>query len=371
MSSQSNRQLKRIVIDARESGTTTGRYVDKLVEHIYQLRPNYQFVILAKPHRLDFFKQVAPDFEIIESNVKEFTFAEQTKLLQQFKSLKPDLLFVPMTQQPILYRGPVVTAILDLTTARFRNLSKNRLIFTFKQLVYRCVIWIVAHKSVQIITPSQFVRQDVAAYAHVNLSKITAIYDSADKLTIATQAYDPAKGKQFIMYVGRPLSHKNLNRLVDAFNLLDRPDLQLIFVGKTDVLYQKLRTYAQTTPAAKRIIFAGFVPDAQLRWLYEHATAYVFPSLSEGFGLPPLEAMHYNTPVVSSNATCLPEVLQDAALYFDPLSSADMADKIDQLLSDPHLAAQLVASGRHIVASYSWQRTAQQTLDVFAKALRD
>ncbi|HET7827329.1 MAG TPA: glycosyltransferase, partial [Candidatus Saccharimonadales bacterium] len=111
------------------------------------------------------------------------------------------------------------------------------------------------------------------------------------------------------------------------------------------------------------------VSEGQLRWLYENTAAYVFPTLSEGFGLPALEAMIHGAPVVSSQATCLPEIYGQAALYFDPRSVKDMALKIDQVLSDPRLRTDLINTGRAQAARYSWQRMAEQTLAVYQKLL--
>ena len=237
---------KRIVIDARESGTTTGRYVDKLIEHLHKVPASrdYQFVLLAKPARLDFLRQIAPHFEVVEANVKEFTFAEQTTLKRQIEGLKPDLVFFPMVQQPAFYRGRVVTSMLDLTTVRFRNPAKNWLVFTVKQAVYKWLTKRVAHKSVHIITPTEFVRQDMADYCHVSTNKISTIYDSADKITAPAEPYQPLSRQDFLLYVGRPAANKNLNRLVDAFNQLQRPGLKLVFAGKTNSEYRKLAAYA-------------------------------------------------------------------------------------------------------------------------------
>lgn len=364
--------MKRIVIDARESGTTSGRYVDKLIEYLHKLQPNYEITLLAKAHRLDFLRSIAPTFRVDECNIKEFTFAEQFRFKRQIQQLRPDLVFFPFVHQPIFYRGKVVTMMQDLTAVRFRNPSKNWLIFTFKREVYKWVNRIAAHKSAALLTPTKFVQHDVAQFCRVNPSKITVTLESADKITEPAQAYSPLSGQPFIMYVGRPQPHKNLDRLCDAFAIVKQthPQLKLVLVGKTDALFDQLKQRV----AAKQItnvVFTGFVPDAQLRWLYEHALAYVFPSLSEGFGLPGLEAMHYNLPLVSSNATCSPEVYQSAALYFDPLDPADMATKINQVLDNPKQAKQLAQAGAKLVRQYSWQRMAQQTLAIFDRVLSD
>jgi len=330
--------MKHIVIDARESGTSTGRYVDKLIEYLHKLRPSHKITLLVKPQRLDFMKSIAPRFKTVSTRVKEFTFAEQVVLLKQIKSLDPDLVFFPAAQQPVLYRGKVVTTIQDLTTLRFRNPSKNWLIFTFKRWVYKWVNRRVGRKSVRLITPSEFVKDDFAKFAHINSRKIIVTHEAADKIKDKAEPIEELVGKQFIMYVGRPQPHKNLGRLIDAFESLrqTQPHLRLVLVGKKDSQYYSYEKYVQAR-GIKNVLFTDFVSEGQLRWLYENTTAYVFPSLSEGFGLPGLEAMVHGAPVISSEATCLPEVYQDGVLYFDPLNTEDMAAKIEQMVSDNRL----------------------------------
>jgi glycosyltransferase involved in cell wall biosynthesis len=362
--------MTRVLVDARESGTSTGRYIDKLVEHLHKLKPEIEITVLAKSPRLDFFKQIAPDFKIVRCDVPEFSFAEQYSFVWQLYGIKNDLVHFGMTQQPVLYFGPSVTTIHDLTTARFRNPAKNQLVFGLKQMVYRQVIRRVAHKAKYIITPSEYVKMDVAQYAKIDPTKIIVTYEAADKISDKAEPLKSLAGQKFIMYVGRAQPHKNLWRLVEAFQLVraKHPELKLALAGRKDILYHQL----EKKVAKKKIdgvVFTGFVSEGQLRWLYENCQAYVFPSLSEGFGLPPLEAMMHGAPVVSSNATCLPEINGDAALYFNPLEVDDMAAKIDQVLNDEKLRNRLVADGKKQVAKYSWQRLAEQTLDVYKRAV--
>lgn len=364
--------MKRILIDARESGTSTGRYLDKLIEYLHKAKPDYDVVLLCKPHRVDYLKTIAPTYTIETTSYKEFSFGEQLGFWWQIRSFKPDLVFFPMVQQPILYTGRVVTTMQDLTTLRFRNPATNPLIFTIKRWVYWFVNWLAVRKSHLLLTPTEFVKQDIVKQLGANPDKITVTLEAADKITDAPEPFKPIQGKRFIMYVGRPLPHKNLNRLVDAFQLLhaEQPDLHLVLAGKTDTGYKQLKNYADHH-GVRNVVFTDFVSEGQLRWLYEHASAYVFPSLSEGFGLPGLEAMQYDLPVVSSNATCLPEVYQDAAVYFNPHNSEDMADKIGLVLDDKQLAKELATKGRALVKTYSWERMAKQSLDVFRKSLGD
>jgi glycosyltransferase involved in cell wall biosynthesis len=364
--------MKKIIIDARKSGTTSGRYMDKLIEHLAALHPPYKFIILAHEHRLNYLAKVAPKFEIVECPYKEFTTAEQTKLLKQIKSLEPDLVHFPMVQQPIFYRGTVVTTINDLTTARFRNPSKNRLIFTAKQKIYRRVNKIAARKSAAVLTFTEFVKDDIARFARINSRKITVTYLAADPIPDAPEPIAELDGTKFLMYVGRPLPHKNLGRLIQAFQIIkqDHPELKLVLAGKKDALYKRHEKDVEALEIPD-VVFTDFVTEGQLRWLYENTAAYVFPSLSEGFGLPGLEAMLEGAPVVSSNATCLPEVYGSAAEYFDPYNSGEIAKAVAKVIDNPKRTDELKKLGAKQAAKYSWTKTAEQTLAVYREVLGD
>jgi glycosyltransferase involved in cell wall biosynthesis len=362
-----------VAIDARESGTTTGRYVDKLIEYIAKIDPDYDINIITRPHRVDYFKKIAPKYYVFTSDVKEFSFAEQSKFLKQIKDIDADLVHFPIVQQPILYRGRVVTTMQDLTMTKtpFRNRSKSYLLYKVKQFVYKWVIRIAANKSISLIAPSEYVKNDVMKFTGQPADKFTVTYESADRIKDKADPFKKLVGKSFIMYVGRPFPHKNLERLIEAFGLLKvkHPELTLVLVGKKDANYEKMESDARVQ-GIKDIIFTGFVSEGQLRWLYENCRAYVFPSLSEGFGLPPMEAMIHGAPVVSSNATCLPEIYGDSVQYFNPLDIDDMVDNIDKVLDDKKLRDELIKNGHKQAAKYSWLVMAEQTLDVYARALR-
>jgi len=360
----------KIVIDARESGTSTGRYIDKLIEYLHKIEPKYEIIVLTKTPRIEFIKTIAPGFEAIESNYKEFTFAEQVGFLRQLNKLEPDLVHFSVTQQPVLYKGKVVTTIHDLSTARFNNPAKNWLMFKFKQQVYKWVIKRVANKSEALITPSDWVKYDVAQFTRVPPEKINVTHEAADTIHDDQQPVADLEKQKFIMYVGRPQPHKNLKRLVQAFSevQLTHPKLKLALVGKTDSNYLLLKKYVHQQ-GISGIVFTDFVTEGQLRWLYENAQAYVFPSLSEGFGLPGLEALAHGLPLVSSRATCLPEIYKDAAVYFNPINSSDMAEKIKMVLEDKELTAKLRQKGAKVASLYSWERTAEQTLALYEQIL--
>jgi glycosyltransferase involved in cell wall biosynthesis len=361
----------KIIIDARELRTSTGRYIERLLHYLQQIDDKHDYVVLLKPVDMHTWKPTNSRFTTVACPYKEFTFAEQFGLLRQLQQLHGDLVHFPMVQQPVLYRGQTVTTMNDLTTARFSNPTKNAVVFWCKQRIYRWLNRRVARKSAAILTYSEFVRQDVIDFTGAQPEKFTVTPLSADPLRDDAIPFKQLEGRQFLLYIGRPLPHKNLGRLIDAFALLHQkhPELHLVLAGKKDGNY-KIHEQAVQKQGIQNVLFTDFISDGQLRWLYENCAAYVFPSLSEGFGLPGLEAMVHGAPVVSSNATCLPEVYGEAALYFDPLSVTDMTAKITEVLNDEALRSNLIQKGREQVAKYSWRRTAEQTLEVYEKALR-
>jgi len=174
----------------------------------------------------------------------------------------------------------------------------------------------------------------------------------------------------FLLYIGNAYPHKNLEGLLRAFKKLqeDYPQLSLVLVGKPDYFYERVQAYAQEL-GLSGVIFPGYVPDQELELLYEKARAYIFPSFYEGFGLPPLEAMAKNCPVLSSDQSSLPEILGEAALYFDPRNIADMVKRAKLILSDEKLRQDLIARGRERVKLYSWWNCAYQTVQVYQKIL--
>lgn len=363
--------MAKIVIDARESGTSTGRYIDKLIEHMYKIGTPHNIVILSKKQRLDFMQKIAPSFSVVETPYAEFGFGEQWGFKKQIESLKPDLVHFGMVQQPLLYRGRVVTTMHDLITVRFRNPSKNILVFTAKQQVYKVVNKLAARKSRFVITPTQFVKDDVVQYTGVSPAKVVVTLEAADKIMGPSEKVGELEGKKFIMYVGRPLPHKNLRRLMQAFQQLQikRPELYLVLAGKKDALYEQHEAWAKQN-GLKNVIFTGFISDGQLKWLYRHTACYVFPSLSEGFGLPGLEAMAHGAPVASSNYTCLPEVHGDATAYFDPKNVKSIGECLEKVIYDETFRKKLIDLGEKKYKEYSWDRMAIQTLNVYDRALK-
>ena len=201
--------MAKIVIDARELRTSTGRYIERLLYYLQQIDKTNDYTVLLKPKDIDSWTPTNKKFKKEACPFKEFTFAEQTALLAQIKRIDPELVHFGMVQQPVLYKGKTVTTMHDLTTTRFRNPSKNWLIFTIKQMVYRWVNKRVAKKSDAIITPSEFVKDDVAKYAKINSRKITVTYEAADEINETPEPVNELIDQSYIFYVGRNTPHKN------------------------------------------------------------------------------------------------------------------------------------------------------------------
>ena len=363
--------MAKIVIDARELRTSTGRYVERLLHYLQKTDTANKYIVLLTPNDFDTWQPSAKNFSKLSCKYKEFTFGEQLGYARMLYKLKPDLVHFAMIHQPILYFGRSVSTFHDLTTVRYKNPNKPAWIYWAKLPAYWLVIQIAARKNKLLITPTEYVKKDVTQFTKISPDKIITTLEAADEFKEPAKALPALLGKSFIMYVGRPQPHKNLSRLIKAFSALKKkhPSLRLVLAGKKDPIHATYVDYAQQLGVAEDIIFTGFVTDGELRWLYQNCQAYIFPSLSEGFGLPGLEAMLHSAPVVSSNATCLPEVYGDAAEYFDPTNTLEMTKKIDLVISDSALRKKLTTKGYHHAKTFSWNRMATQTVAVYEEAL--
>lgn len=363
--------MSHIVIDARIINSSTGRYVERLLHYLEQVDKTNDYTVLVPTKDLTYWRPTNPKFVIKAADFKNYSFGEQVRFKQFLDKLDADLVHFCMPQQPILYRGRTVTTFHDLTLLHTWNTDKNWFVYHAKQFVGKFVFRRVARKSSHIVVPSQYTLDDLVSFSGVSRDKITLTYEAAERFDGVESPYESPYTK-FLVYVGQQSSYKNIRRLMQAHQrLLDRyPDLGLILVGKLGADAMSNKVWAESK-GFKNIHFTGFVPDEQMVWLLKHCRAYVFPSLMEGFGLPPLEAMGQGAPVVASNATCIPEVCSDAAYYFDPLNVDDMAEAIYNVLSDHALRAKLIRRGHKQFAKYSWRRMAEQTHDVYMNVLKN
>jgi glycosyltransferase involved in cell wall biosynthesis len=360
-----------IAIDARIINSSTGRYVERLVHYLQEVDTVNQYSILVPSKDIDFFKPSAPNFTVMAADFDNYSFSEQTGFKKFLDKLAPDLVHFCMPQQPVLYRGRHVTTVHDLSLLKTYNSDKNWLIFHLKQIVGRYVFKKISKTSSQIIVPSQFTKDEYIAFSGIAENKVTLAYEAAD-VSISTLKPYAHPFKEFVMYVGQQSDYKNIKRLGDAHQkLLEKhPDLGLILVGRKNAPVLQNEAYFQKK-GYKNILFTDFIEDPQRDWLYTQCKGYVFPSLMEGFGLPGLEAMGYGAPVISSSATCLPEVYGDAAHYFNPTNIDGMAKAIEDVIYDEQFRQALTTKGYEQAKKYSWRRMAEQTHLVYMDALKN
>lgn len=360
----------KIAIDARIINSGTGRYIERLLRNLEQIDKHNEYLILVRKADLTYYKPTAPNFSVLEADFKDYSFGEQIGLARLLYKLKVDLVHFCMPQQPLLYFRPSVTSILDLNLLRItENDDMGKVELRIKKAIFAGLLKIVARRSKHILTISNYSKDDIIRFAHVPPQKITVAYPAADTLTDKPKPLAAYKNVPFIMYVGRAEPYKNNRGLIAAHQQLlkSNPELRLVIVGRKDILRQADEQWAKEN-GYKNIDFLGFVPDDQLAWLYASCRAYVFPSFMEGFGLPSLEAMLYGAPVASSNASCLPEINGEAAVYFDPANIDNMAQVVGDLINDESKRAHLAKLGAKQVAKYSWRRMAEQTLKMYNDA---
>lgn len=227
------------------------------------------------------------------------------------------------------------------------------------------------------ITVSENSKQDILTYYEVDPDKIIVTYQpialkplmaTDDEVAFFLRRYG-LNYQQYILFVGAIEPKKNVGRLLDAYASMDI-DLPLVIVGKKGWLWEdELGKTSFLEGSRKSVKLLEYISTDALRYLYRGASCLVFPSLYEGFGLPPLEAMSFGCPVITSNVSCLPEVCGNAALYVDPYSVQDIKDKIEMLLGDAKLRTQLVQAGTVNAKAFSMENYVQRLYQAYAKAL--
>jgi glycosyltransferase involved in cell wall biosynthesis len=363
--------MPHIVIDARILFKSTGRYVRNLIEQLQDLDRTNRYTILLLKEDFPRWHPRAENFDKVVADFPPYTLGEQIGLAAVLYRLRPDLVHFAAPEQPLLWLGPSVTAIHDLTLMSFVNRRpfnalKSFYKYTLKPAVFRTLLGLFARRSRHVITPSNYVRNQVIDRLRVPARRVTTTYEAVDKLAERAEAVPELQGRDFVFFVGNAFVYKNLHRLMDAVAVI--PNIVLAIAGKRDFYYEQLILYARGL-GYSNVEFPGFVSDAQLVWMYQNAKMYVIPSLSEGFSLTGLEAMYYGLPVASSSATCLPEIYGNAAVYFDPYDVLDIRAKVWRTLDDPTKLDALAKRGREQIEIYSWKRMAEQTLKIYEAAL--
>ncbi|MFZ5364777.1 MAG: glycosyltransferase family 4 protein [Patescibacteria group bacterium] len=368
-----------IGIDGRMYGseqTGIGNYIKNLTDNLFEIDKKNQYVLYLREPQ---FSRVIPDKpNVIKARVtpRWYSYAEQFILPMQLAKQKIDLIHFPHFNSPLAFFKPSVVTIHDVTPYHFPG---HRMSSWLRRSGFRLVFKNSVRRAEHVLAVSDSTKRDIMKYFKVPSEKITVTYLGVKSDFRPTMDYGIINKvkenygitKPYIFYVGVWRNHKNLPGLIRAFHILKhkyRFPGQLVIGGNEDPNYPEVRREWEKLGLENDIIRPGFIKDCELPVLYSAAQLYVIPSFIEGFGLIGIEAMACGTPVAASNTSSLPEVLGDAAQYFAPRNSEQMAAVMFRLLTDKNLREQSVNLGFQQIKKYSWKKCAEQTLSIYEQA---
>jgi glycosyltransferase involved in cell wall biosynthesis len=368
----------RVAIDARKlHDYGIGTYVRNLTGELGRQDDTVEYVLLCQPGDVDYVRSLGPRFEALVERAGNYSVREQMSVPLALARAKVDLFHAPHYVVSPLTRCPYVVTIHDCIHLRFPQYLPSRAAHFYA----RTMMTVAARRAERILTVSQASKDDILHYLGVPASKVEVIYNALDeRLAAEPTAEEVARVREryqltspFILYAGNIKPHKNVDRLIEAYSILRRrgvDGVKLLIIGDEISKYPNLRRLVHRFQLHKHVRFLGFVPDAMLAVLYRLAGVFVFPSLHEGFGLPPLEAMAAGTPVITSNVSSLPEVVGEAAILIDPMDAGAIADAMARVLGDDALREELIRRGRERVKAFSWERSVARVRQVYSEIVR-
>lgn len=290
-----------------------------------------------------------------------------------FTTNKVDVFFSPAHYSPRFSPGPTVVTIHDLAYFYYPNEF-------LKKDLYKLTNWTKysVNNAKKIIAVSKTTKKDLKKFYTIPDEKITVVYNGYEKggadqklPAVSPLKQYELKPQKYILYVGTLQPRKNILTLIKAFKKFydNNSEFKLMLVGKKGWLYDEIFYEVKNLNLEDSVIFTGYLPDNEVSELYKYAYCYVLPSLYEGFGIPVLEAMSYDCPVISSFASSLPEVGGEAALYFDPENVNGLVDDLESLKSEK-LRKELIEKGRERIKHFSWEKSAKETLEVIKSAAK-
>ena len=390
--SKKQQKVYRVGIDARFFGLENkglGRYTNELIKWLEEIDKEIrksnrfkkiEFYVFLRGNNFSEYIPQNKHFHKVLADFRWYSLAEQIKFPFLLNKYKLDLVHFPHFNVPLLYRKKFIVTVHDLILFHYptvRNTTLNKLVYWFKLLMYHLVIRFAVRQSSLVIAISKFTKKDLVTTLNIPPQKIRVVYEGAEFNLSSGRNVSEKQGnaflkkygiiKPYLLYVGNAYPHKNLERLVLVFKKLVQSgfDKQLVLVGKNDYFYQRLKKFIQNNKV-KQVVITDYIDDVDLEKLYRKAEAFVFPSLYEGFGLPPLEALIYGLPVISSNKSSLPEILGNQVRYFNPESEKEMMEAILKYSQQVKInKADIVG----LKEKYSWQKMAREIYQIYLKVL--
>lgn len=371
--------MARIAIDARKwRDYGIGTYVRNLVRHLARIDRETTYFLFCDAADVPTLRDLAENFVPVVDESPGYSLREHLTIPFKLKRLGVELLHEPHYVLPLLTPTRSVVTIHDCIHLLFPQYLPSRMALGYAKFMMGQAI----RRSVTVFTVSEASRQDILRfYPDAQGERVQVVPNAIDPNLIENPGEEEIERVReryqirgrFVLYAGNIKPHKNLDRLIAAFGLLKQrsglEDVKLLIIGDEIHKYGSLRRAVESAGVRQDVRFFGFVPDSTLAALYRLASVFAFPSLYEGFGLPPLEAMACGAPVVTSRISSLPEVVGDAALLVDPYSVEAIADGLARVLEDEALRSELIARGRLRAASFSWERSVKSIHETYLKVL--
>jgi glycosyltransferase involved in cell wall biosynthesis len=376
----------KIVIDVRRiRDFGVGTYIRNLLQALAAAKTTHRYHLICSPEDKGQFADLPPAFETVLYERRDSSRLDHVELPGLIRKLGADVTHIPFHRVPLLLAKPYAVTIHDLSSLYFDDASG--LLHAARGFRLRRGL----ERAGRIITVSGATQRDVMNLVPAAAGRVRLIYNAPDPLFLQRRFADSPAGPQdtarerhrileryqirypFLLYAGSIRPQKNIPRLIEAFavarsgleNHGGYRDLRLIIIGDEISRHPDVRRAVIHSRVEHCVRFLGFIPFDTLRIFHELATAFVFPSLYEGFGLPPLEAMASGTPVIASAVSSLPEVVGGAAMLVNPENVFDIARGITEVLLNDGLRQELIVKGRKQAASFSWARTADEVLKVY------
>lgn len=345
-----------------------------------QLIDNYnQYFIFVKSDEDNLVIKPSANFQIISGGPGPYPIWEQWYLPKMVKKYNLDILHCTSNTAPLTIKKGLVTTIHDIIYLEGIDLKKGTWYQRFGNIYRKLVVPFVFKNSQKVITVSEFEKKRMDDYfynnSNKNNSKIITVYNGKSDYfkTLDNQdvhQYFSHKNipENFILFLGNSDPKKNTLGLIKAYKIfcqkVNNPP-QLVMPDLGEEVFNKFISEAQAEEIKDKIFLLPYIPNNELPYYYNKAMFFVYPSIRESFGIPLIEAMACGVPVISSNTSCLPEIAGDAALFCDPFDSNDMAEKMIELFVNENLRKQLVNKGQQQHLKFSWEKNAQQSLEIY------
>ena len=370
----------KIAIDIRRmTEFGVGTYIRNVVRNLGRLDHENNYLLIGSPGKVKEIGPLPPNFHTVPLTEPERSVKGYREFRATVKRLDCDLVHIPnLFSVPRGLPCPYVMTVHDM----LEHMSRAREQSGFWRSLHFQLTKRVLNGAARIIAVSNFTKNEIEKLFGIPSERIEVVYNAIDERFLhghATAADRELIAQRyqvnypFLLYAGRVSPHKNVVRMIEAFSALktelekdqEFPDLKLIIIGDDLSGNPDLRRTVVRSGVQNDVRFLGFVPIEVLRIFYDSAKIFVFPSLYEGFGLPPLEAMAHGTPVVTSNVSSLPEVVGNAAVLVNPENVFEIMRALHHVLRDHAVRERMKERGYKQAAKFSWEKSVQRIVEVY------